>query len=108
MRWKLYRQVQCVSDARDSFGVLVHLDDIIVFGCSFEEHLNRFDFKRIKKANSIKYCKNRSCWKISFPPTIRRLKAFMGLVGFYRKFGVNFGVLADPLFHLMNKAANFQ
>ena len=46
--------------------------------------------------------------KHPIPQTIRQLRAFMGLVGFNRKFVLSFGTTADPLYRLMNKTTKFQ
>ena len=46
--------------------------------------------------------------KYPIPQAIRQLRAFMGLVGFYRKFALNFGTIADPLYRIMNKTTKFQ
>ena len=116
--------------------VLVYLDDIIVFGRSFEEHIHRLQlvFQRIREANlkiSPAKCslfqtklvflghvvsangihtdpaKIAAVEKYPVPQTIRQLRSFMGLVGFYRKFVLNFGLIANPLYQLMNKTTTF-
>ena len=117
--------------------VLVYLDDIIVFGRTFHEHLNRLEkvFYRIREAN-LKISPSKCALfqtKLTFlghvvspngiqtdpskveavknypvPKTIKQLRAFMGLVGFYRKFVHNFGLIAEPLYRLMNKNEKFQ
>ena len=42
------------------------------------------------------------------PKTVKQIRAFMGLVGFYRKFILGFGQIASPLYQLMNKDAKFK
>ena len=45
--------------------------------------------------------------KYPVPTTLRQVRAFMGLVGFYRKFIFNFGVIADPIYRPLNKSVKF-
>ena len=117
--------------------VLVYLDDIIVFGRSFSEHLERLQsvLRRIQDANlkiSPSKC-NLFQKKLVFlghvvsadgihtdpskveavktypvPKTVKQIRAFMGLVGFYRKFILGFGQIASPLYQLMNKDSKFR
>ena len=115
---------------------LVYLDDKIIFGRSFEEHLNRLDLVlgRLKDAGlKIKCSKCRffqeeihflghivsnqgvevdpekvvAVSKMKTPRTIKELRAILGLVGFYRRFKQYFGKLAEPLYKLLNKKRSF-
>ena len=115
---------------------LVYLDDIIIFGKSFEEHLNCLDLVlgRLKDAGlKIKGSKCRilqkkihflghivsnqgvevdpekvaAVSKIKTPRTIKELRAILGRVGFYRRFIKNFGKIAEPLYKLLNKKERF-
>ena len=117
--------------------VLVYLDDIIVFGCNFPEHLEnlRQVFQRIRRANleispnkcalfrtSINFLghviskegvqtdpkKIEAVKTYPIPANVKTLRAFLGLVGFYRKFIQNFGDIASPLYKLMQKEKRFQ
>ena len=45
--------------------------------------------------------------KYAVPQTIRQLRSFMGLLGFYRKFVLNFGVIVSLLYQLVNKTTKF-
>ena len=130
------RLMEIVSSGLTYEIVLVYLDDIIVFGRSFEEHIHRLQlvFQRIREANlkiSPAKCflfqtklvflghvvsadgihtdpaKIAAVEKYPVPQTIRQLRSFMGLVGFYRKFVLNFGLIANPLYQLMNKTTTF-
>ena len=111
---------------------LVYLDDIITFGRSFKEHLNRLDLVlgRLKDAGlKIKDSKCRffqekthflghivsnqgvevdpqkvaAVSKTKSPRTIKEFRALSGLVGFYRIFLQDFGKIAEPLYKLLNK-----
>ena len=115
---------------------LVYLDDKIIFGRSFEEHLNRLDLVlgRLKDAGlKIKGSKCRifhekinflghivsnqgvevdpeklaAVTKMKSPQTVRELRAILGLVGFYRRFIQDFGKIAEPLYKLLNKKERF-
>ena len=117
--------------------VLVYLDDIIVFGTNFDEHLERLQcvLQRILDANlkiSPSKCrlfqtkltflghvvsadgvetdpsKVKAVENYPVPQTVKQLRAFLGLVGFYRKFISEFGSIAEPLFKLMNKGEKFE
>ena len=115
---------------------LIYLDDIIIFGKSFEEHLSRLElvFCRIKQAGlKIKGSKGRFFQKrIHFlghiiskdgvevdpdkvspvtnmkpPSNLKELRAILGLVGFYRRFIADFGKIAEPLYRLLSKTEKF-
>ena len=112
---------------------LVYLDDIFIFGRSFEEHLNRLDLVlgRLKDAGlKIKGSKCRFfrkkfiSWDILYqievdpekveavskmksPRIIKKLRAILGLVGFYRRFIQDFGKIAEPLYKLLKKRTFF-
>ena len=111
---------------------LVYLDDVIVFGRSFDEQLERLGevFGRLRKANlKLKPSKCSLCRrsveflghvvsedgiamqeeKISavpdWPPckTVTEVRAFMRLSGYYRRFVKEFSLVASPLYCLMKK-----
>ena len=115
---------------------LVYLDDIIIFGRSFEEHLNRLDLVlgRLKDAGlKIKGTKCRfflkkksfpghivsnkggevdpekvaAVSKTKIPRTLKELRAILGLVGFYRRFIQDFGKITEPFYKLLNKKESF-
>ena len=116
---------------------LVYLDDVIVFGSSFDERLMRLEqvFDRLARANlKLKPSKCSLCQrsvdflghvvsadgiamqeaKISaiteWPPckSVADVRAFMGLTGYYRRFVKNFSVIATPLYSLMKKNVEFK
>ena len=41
------------------------------------------------------------------PKTVKQVRAFLGLTGFYRKFIPSFGKIAQPLYNLLNKEKRF-
>jgi len=115
---------------------LVHLDDIIIFGRTFEEQLSRLEevFRRIQSANlKVKPTKcsffQRQVAFLShvisedeisvqetkidaikdWPPcrTLTELRAFLGTSGYYRRFVKDFSSIAAPLFALMKKDVEF-
>lgn len=112
------------------------LDDIIVYSGSIEEHLEhiRIVFQKLREANLrmkpskcvfvtprveflghivskkgiepnpekvqvIKYLKP--------PKTVREVRSFLGMVGYYHRFINNFGNIAIPLYRLTKKNARF-
>ncbi|KAK3768943.1 hypothetical protein RRG08_060379 [Elysia crispata] len=110
--------------------LLVYLEDLLVFSPTFEEHLHRLQkvFDRLREVN-LKLNPNKcflGCSSASFlghvltrdglktdlekisafknfpqPTTVRDVRAFLGLTGYYRRFGENFASLAKPLHHLL-------
>jgi len=116
---------------------LVYIDDIIVFGRTFEEHLVRLRdvFGRIRTANlKIKSSKCSFFQRtVSFlgyvisengivmqPEKIEviqtwspcqdltELRAFLGTCGYYQRFVENFAGTASPLYALMRKGVRFE
>ena len=115
---------------------LVYLDDVIIFGRSFDEQLERLGevFGRFRKANlKLKPSKCLLCQrsveflghvvsedgiamqdeKISairdWPlcKNLTEVRAFMGLSGYYRRFVKDFSLVASPLYDLMKKGVEF-
>ena len=116
---------------------LVYLDDTIVKGNSFEEHLENLQLvlDRFRRANL--QLKPKKCqWfqtQVTYlghvvnregvqtdPSTVERVKAwptprnarevrgFLGLAGYYRRFVSNFAHLATPLHRLTSKKMKFE
>ena len=115
---------------------LVYLDDVIVFGRSFDKQMYRLDevFTRLQKAKlKLKPSKCSLCQKsveflghvvseagihmqddkltaIREWPVCRNLhevRSFMGLCGYYRRFVKDFSLIAAPLYSLMKKDVEF-
>jgi hypothetical protein len=111
---------------------IVFFDDILVFSSSYEDHLQHLHqvltllakdqwVIKLKKCSfaqqQIRYLGHMlsaqgvstdpekvsvvSSWPV--PQTVRELRGFLGLAGFYRKFVKHFAVLAKPLTRLLKK-----
>ncbi|KAK3754208.1 hypothetical protein QZH41_003310 [Actinostola sp. cb2023] len=107
-------------------SLLVYLDDILVFGSTFEETLSRLEMvlSRLFKLNlkvkpekcqlfreKVRYLghivtsegtspdpeKVRAVMEWSRPETLRELRGFLGLSGYYRRFLPKYAEIANPL-----------
>ena len=116
---------------------LIYLDDIIVYGNSFDQQLERLKevFQRLKKANlklKVKKCelfqksvaflghivsedgisadpsKVEAVKNWSVPQNLTELRSFLGLCSYYRKFIKGFAGIAAPLHKLTEKGKRFQ
>lgn len=115
---------------------LVYLDDIIVFSSTIEQHAERLNkvlsrletanlYAQLSKcvfaANEVEYLghivtnngilpdpkKISSIKKYPKPRTVKEIQAFLGLVGYYRRFIKNFAEIAKPLTELTKKDVKF-
>ena len=120
------KYMQHVLAGLDWNTCLVYIDDIIIYGSTFEEHLQRLRevFQRLDDNNLIvklKKCqfgfrqlkylgfivgkdgvgtdptKTKVIAEATLPPTLVKLQSFMGMCQFYRKFIENFSKIAQPL-----------
>ena len=116
---------------------LVYLDDIIVFGRTFEEHISRLGevLGRLKSAElkvkpakctlfskRVNYlghvisaegvgtdpAKAETVRSWPTPTTVGELRSFLGLASYYRRFIAGFGSIAQPLHRLTEKKTQFQ
>lgn len=114
--------------------VLVFFDDILIYSVSLEDHVNHlqivFDVLRANRLfakqskcrfaqASIEYLGHVISGKgvrtdrakvaamINWPPpkSIKELRGFLGLTGYYRRFIKNFALISQPLTHLLKKGA---
>jgi len=111
--------------------LLVYLDDLLVFSSTLEDHLARLQtvFNRLREVNlklhpekcslvrpSVQFLghvlareglqtdpeKIRAVQDFPRPTTVRDVRAFLGLAGYYRKFVKGFATMARPLHQLLS------
>ena len=121
---------------RDLEGCEAYIDDVIIFGSTWEEHLSRVRelFCRLKEANlTVNLVKSEfghahvtylghvvgqgqvrpvtakvdAIINYSIPTTKRQLMRFLGMAGYYRKFCRDFATLCEPLTNLLRKDVSF-
>jgi hypothetical protein len=115
---------------------VVYLDDIIVFGKSYDEHLDNLNavLKAVEtanlkiKASKCEFCKTevlylghkvsaqgispdpakiRTIADFEIPKTKRQLKEFLGAANFLRQYIPNFSKIANPLYELTSEKVKF-
>lgn len=129
------RMMDCVLAGIKWKSCLVYLDDIIIFSTGFDRHLSDLEdvFTRIRKAHlvvkpkkcdwctqSIRYLghiigadgvrpdpdKVLAVQSMTEPDSLKKLQAYLGFIGYYRRFVRNFARVANPLYRLLR--ANVQ
>ncbi|KAL7287676.1 hypothetical protein TKK_0018073 [Trichogramma kaykai] len=117
-------------------GVLVYMDDIIIYARDLDEHEKLFNnvMRRFRKAKwqlepskcnmlrrEVKYLghiMNRegilpdpqkivAVKNFPTPKKLKNVREFLGLAGFYRRFIQNFGKIAKPMTQLLKKEEDF-
>jgi hypothetical protein len=117
-------------------GVLIYLDDVLVFGKDFEEHYSRLRevLSRLRRANiklSPKKChilqkeviylghvisngevkpdpeKTKLIDAYPVPKTISDVRSFVSLASYYRRFVKNFAHVSKPLTQMLEKGKEF-
>lgn len=112
--------------------VLVFFDDILIYSDSLDSHLQhlRIVFETLKQhklfvkkskcsfgqarleyfghvvsSEGVSADKSKIDSMLSWPQptTVKGLRGFLGLTGYYRKFGKGYGVISKPLTNLLNK-----
>jgi hypothetical protein len=118
-------------------NVKVYLDDILIHSLDFDQHLIhlREVFERLKSANlklkpgKCSFAKNETTYlgflideagikpspertealrNYQRPTTAKKVKRFLGMSSYYRKFIKNYGSLAEPINRLLKKSAKFE
>jgi ribonuclease HI len=116
--------------------VLVFFDDILIFNSSYEEHIQHLQlvFQQLQalewkiKLSKCEFAKQSIAYlahvitpagvatdpqKVAAivhwptPASVKDLRGFLGLAGYYRKFVRNFGIMAKPLTELLQKNTLF-
>jgi len=117
--------------------VLIYLDDILVFSKDFEQHLDHLQavFAKLKEVNlklkpskchfalsKVSYlghiltkdgistdpAKIKAIQSFPIPENIHKLRSFLGLCNYYRKFIKNYAIITAPLHRLLQKDAKFE
>ncbi|XP_068240411.1 uncharacterized protein [Palaemon carinicauda] len=117
-------------------GVVVYIDDLVVYSNSWESHLKNMEclFERLRAAglvinlNKCDFAKAKiiylghevghgkilpksvniqSILDFQVPENRRGIRRFLGMVGYYRRFVLNFADVANPLTNLLKKGQRF-
>ncbi|KAL0420984.1 UNVERIFIED_CONTAM: Retrovirus-related Pol polyprotein from transposon.6 [Sesamum latifolium] len=78
--------------------VLVFFDDILIYSKEWDLHLLHLEKGVATDPQKIEYMKE---WPL--PTSIKALRGFLGLTGYYRKFIKGYGAISKPLTSLLKK-----
>lgn len=121
---------------RDLPNVATYIDDIVIYNTNWADHITTLQnvFDRLRQANLTIHLSKSEFGKaeltylghtlgygkispidamvqdilnVPAPQNIRRLRRFLGMAGYYRKFCRNFSDVASPLTQLLSKKAKF-
>lgn len=113
-------------------GVSIYLDDVLVAGCTLDEHRNRLAEVLQRLENSGMWLNKQKCFflrpsighlgqvvdeegirpteekvkaikEAPAPPNVTQLRSFLGLINYYNKFLPNLAANLTPLYSLLNK-----
>ena len=128
--------MDCIFSGLQYETVIVYLDDLIVFGSDYDEHLQYLEevLKRLSKANlkfsplkcyflklkveylghvvshgEIRPDPSKVSWIKEWPrpSTVKELRSFLGIASYYRRFIKNFTQISSPLIRLLEKTVDF-
>ena len=131
------RMMEVVLSGLQFERCLVYIDDVIVFGDSYDSHYKNLEavFQRLRKANlklkgkKCSFLKKEATYldhvltaggikpdpsktdkvqNFPTPKTVTEVKSFLGLTSYYRRFIQNFANMAYPLNRLTKKGAKFE
>lgn len=117
-------------------GAFVYMDDIVIYSNTFEEHVAKINelFLRLRKAGlqlqpdkcnlfrkEINYLghiisaegvrpdpkKTDAVEKFPIPNSVKKIREFLGLTGYYRRFIDNYAKISKPLTSLLQKDTEF-
>jgi hypothetical protein len=130
------RPMECILSGLNMEQCLIYIDDIIIFGSTVDEHLQRLTrvFDRLREAGlklqpkkchlvqeRVKYLghivsaggvqpdpeKLQAVTAYPIPVNVKQLRQFLGLTNYYRRFIHNYSEIAGPLFKLLKKEKQF-
>ncbi|KAL4291580.1 hypothetical protein GQ457_14G013300 [Hibiscus cannabinus] len=80
--------------------VLVFLDDILIYSATWQDHLEH-------EGLAVDFCKVEAIKAWPIPTSIKGVRGFLGIAGYYRKFIKGFSTLAASLSDLLRKGEGF-